>query len=421
MATETKNTKTFYNTEIPIDWTIIQLGALGTFSKGKGILKEQVISEGLPCIRYGEIYTTHDFIIKEFKSFISGDVAAESKEIKSGDILFAGSGETVEEIGKAVAYIGTAKAYAGGDVIILSTKSDVNPECLSYVLESDFVKRQKRVLGQGNSVVHIYSSDLSKLKIPLPPLPEQKAIAKVLSTADAAIHTTEKLIAQKELRKKWLMQQLLKGEVRLKNFDNQEWNQYTLGDLYQHKRGQLLSKEKLSPLGKFKCVLYGELFTTYAEVIDEVVNRTDFEEGTPSKFGDLLMPGSTTTTGIDLTVTTAILEDDVLLGGDINIFRMKNNLTDPVFMSYFLTHTQKRQLLRMPQGITIIHLYGSDLLGIKFKIPSIEEQKAIAQVLQAADTEIKLLKTKTDKLREKKKGLMQVLLTGKVRLKINDI
>ncbi|MCB0539455.1 MAG: hypothetical protein KDE33_18215, partial [Bacteroidetes bacterium] len=76
MATETKNTKTFYNTEIPIDWTIIQLGALGTFSKGKGILKEQVISEGLPCIRYGEIYTTHDFIIKEFKSFISGDVAA---------------------------------------------------------------------------------------------------------------------------------------------------------------------------------------------------------------------------------------------------------------------------------------------------------------------------------------------------------
>lgn len=217
------------------------------------------------------------------------------------------------------------------------------------------------------------------------------------------------------------MQQLLKGEVRLKNFDNQEWNQYTLGDLYQHKRGQLLSKEKLSPLGKFKCVLYGELFTTYAEVIDEVVNRTDFEEGTPSKFGDLLMPGSTTTTGIDLTVTTAILEDDVLLGGDINIFRMKNNLTDPVFMSYFLTHTQKRQLLRMPQGITIIHLYGSDLLGIKFKIPSIEEQKAIAQVLQAADTEIKLLKTKTDKLREKKKGLMQVLLTGKVRLKINDI
>ena len=110
-----------------------------------------------------------------------------------------------------MAYIGTEKAYAGGDIIILSTKVDVNPECLSYALETDFIKRQKRVLGQGNSVVHIYSSDLSRLKIPLPPLPEQRAIARVLSTADAAIHTTEKLIAQKELRKKWLMQQLLTG------------------------------------------------------------------------------------------------------------------------------------------------------------------------------------------------------------------
>jgi type I restriction enzyme S subunit len=231
----TKNTKAFYTpkafgAEIPSDWTVMPLGALGTFSKGKGILKEQVISEGLPCVRYGEIYTTHDFIIKEFKSFIAEDVATESKEIKNGDILFAGSGETVEEIGKAVAYIGTEKAYAGGDVIILSTRKDVNPKCLSYALETDFVKRQKRVLGQGNSVVHIYPSDLSKVKIPLPPLPEQKAIAQVLSTADAAIHTTERLIAQKELRKKWLMQQLLTGKKRLKGFEG-EWKEIHIRDV----------------------------------------------------------------------------------------------------------------------------------------------------------------------------------------------
>ncbi len=90
--------------KIPSDWEVKTLGELGTFSKGKGILKEQVILEGLPCIRYGEIYTTYDFIIKDFKSFINEDVAKESNEIKKGDILFAGSGETAEEIGKAVAY-----------------------------------------------------------------------------------------------------------------------------------------------------------------------------------------------------------------------------------------------------------------------------------------------------------------------------
>jgi type I restriction enzyme, S subunit len=157
---ENNTTKPFYNTTIPSDWKVKTLGQLGTFSKGKGILKEQVISEGFPCIRYGEIYTTHDFIINEFKSFINENIAQESKEIKNGDILFAGSGETVEEIGKAVAYKGDQKAYAGGDVIILSTNREINIVCLAYALETDFAKRQKRVLGQGNSVVHIYSSDL---------------------------------------------------------------------------------------------------------------------------------------------------------------------------------------------------------------------------------------------------------------------
>ena len=67
---------------LPSDWKILPLSSLGSFSKGKGILKEQVIESGLPCIRYGEIYTTHDFILKEFKSFISENVASESKEEK---------------------------------------------------------------------------------------------------------------------------------------------------------------------------------------------------------------------------------------------------------------------------------------------------------------------------------------------------
>ncbi len=108
-------------TNIPNGWNFLPLSKLGTFSKGKGILKDQVINSGFPCIRYGEIYTKHDFIVRKFNSFISEEVAKESNKIKNGDILFAGSGETTEEIGKAVAYIGNEIAYAGGDIIILST------------------------------------------------------------------------------------------------------------------------------------------------------------------------------------------------------------------------------------------------------------------------------------------------------------
>jgi type I restriction enzyme S subunit len=416
MATETKNTKTFYNTEIPIDWTIIQLGALGTFSKGKGILKEQVISEGLPCIRYGEIYTTHDFIIKEFKSFISGDVAAESKEIKSGDILFAGSGETVEEIGKAVAYIGTAKAYAGGDVIILSTKSDVNPECLSYVLESDFVKRQKRVLGQGNSVVHIYSSDLSKVKIPLPPLFEQKAIAQVLSTADAAIHTTEKLIAQKELRKKWLMQQLLTGKKRLKGFEG-DWKEKKLSDLFDRvtRKNTEGNTTVVTISAQRGFVRQTDFFNKNiaSEITDNyfLVERGEFCYNKSYSNG---YPWGATKRLNDFekaVVTTLYI--------CFGIKDTKKTNAD-FFEQYFNANLLDKGLTKIAheggRAHGLLNVTPSDFFSLKVSVPSFEEQTAIAQVLQAADKEISLLKAKAEKLREQKKGLMQVLLTGKKRL-----
>ena len=212
------------NTTFPKDWKILPLSALGTFSKGKGILKDQVLESGLPCVRYGEIYTRHEYIIKEFHSFISKEVAEESQEIKKNVILFAGSGETLEEIGKAVAYIGSETAYAGGDVIILKLNAGIDPIYLSYALNSDFVNWQKRRFGQGHSVVHIYSSDLANLHVPCAPLPEQKKIAEILSLWDTAIEITEKLSAKKEprsvgqlqIQKRGLMQVLLTGKKRVK-------------------------------------------------------------------------------------------------------------------------------------------------------------------------------------------------------------
>lgn len=395
------------NSDIPTDWSIMQLGALGSFSKGKGILKEQVISDGLPCIRYGEIYTTHDYIIKKFKSFINKDVARESKEIKQGDILFAGSGETIEEIGKAVAYIGNDKAYAGGDVIIFSTKKEVNPECLSYALETDFVKKQKRVLGQGNSVVHIYPNDLSKVKIPLPTLPEQKAIAQVLSTADAAIHTTEKLIAQKEFRKKWLMQQLLTRKVRLKGFDG-KWKEMHLGDMFTERNETKYFNLALLSIGQSG---------VYPQ--DETIKKDTSNED-KSKYKRICSGDIGYNTMRMWQGRCALSELEGIVSPAYTVVTPRNN-ADAVFFSYlFKTPKLTHLFWRNSQGLV------DDTLNCKFKDfqkvkialpPTKEEQTAISTVLKSADNEISLLKLKAEKLREKKKGLMQQLLTGKIRVK----
>lgn len=410
----TKITKAFYNTEFPEGWSVSLLGELGTFSKGKGILKEQVISEGLPCIRYGEIYTTHDFIIKGFKSFISEDVATESKEIKNGDILFAGSGETVEEIGKAVAYVGTDKAYAGGDVIILSTKKDVNSECLSYALETDFVKRQKRVLGQGNSVVHIYSSDLSKVKIPLPPLPEQKAIARLLSTWDEAIHKTEQLITQKELRNKWLMQQLLTGKKRLKGFGTENYKKTGLDEVLIPVRIPLLPEADH---------LYGQIgIRSHGKGIFYKEKVTGKELGEKRVFwiqaGCFIL--NIVFAWEQAVAITTEAEVGMIASHRFPMYKPAEGELNLEYILYFFKSPRGKQLLEnaSPGGAGRNKTLGqTEFLSQTVSLPTINEQTAIARVLQAADNEINLLKAKADKLREQKKGLMQVLLTGKKRLK----
>lgn len=408
MNTQTQH-KTNYKSSplglIPEDWEVKTMGELGSFSKGKGITKEQLSETGFPCIRYGEIYTTHDFIIKKFKSFINESVALASKEIKKGDILFAGSGETVEEIGKAVAYLGNEKAFAGGDVIILNTK-DINVECLSYTLEIDVVKKQKRVLGQGNSVVHIYSKDLSKLKLPIPPLHEQKAIADCLSTWDKAIEKQNALITQKELSKKALMQQLLSGKKRLKGFD---------GEWMYNKLDYFIEEYKEKPKGGCEYEVFTSSKSGLMKQTDyygdnRITNREDADYNVlPPNY---LTYRSRSDDGL-FTINKNDLGSIGLISGYYPVFTIKNGNLDFMLM---YSNFYKEKLMKYSIGSSQLVLSINALKQVTFKLPLEEEQTAIANVLQCADDELQLLKKKLEQLKEQKKGLMQLLLTGKKRL-----
>lgn len=202
------------------DWKEVRLGDLGSFSKGKGITKSQLVEIGFPAIRYGELYTQHNIFIKKFKSYINQETARYSNQIKQNDILFAGSGETLNEIGKCATYLGDEIVYAGGDIIILSPNPDIDSLYLSYSLNSDIVLRQRRKLGQGHSVVHIYSSGLETLKIRLPIFLKQTKIANILSSADKEIELLEKQLDKLKEQKKGLMQVLLTGKIRVKYKNN---------------------------------------------------------------------------------------------------------------------------------------------------------------------------------------------------------
>jgi type I restriction enzyme, S subunit len=196
------------------EWEVKRLGDVGTFLKGSGVNKDEAQSGSLPCVRYGEIYTHHKDYIKSFNSWISPQVAATATRLKLGDLLFAGSGETKEEIGKCVALVDDCEAYAGGDTVILRA-TGISPMFMGYYCNTGPIAAQKASKGQGDAVVHISASALSSIVVKFPSLPEQTAIAAVLSDMDAELSALEARRDKTRALKQGMMQELLTGRTRL--------------------------------------------------------------------------------------------------------------------------------------------------------------------------------------------------------------
>lgn len=196
------------------NWEVRQLGDIGQFLKGRGVKKDEAQSGTLPCIRYGEIYTHHNDYIKSFNSWISPQVAATATRLKQGDLLFAGSGETKEEIGKCVAFIDDCEAYAGGDTVILRA-TGINPMFMGYYCNTAPIAAQKASKGQGDAVVHISAAALSSIVLTLPSLPEQNAIATALSSMDSELSVLDASRDKTRNIKQAMMQELLTGKTRL--------------------------------------------------------------------------------------------------------------------------------------------------------------------------------------------------------------
>ena len=403
------------NKNIPVDWQMKFLGDIGTFSKGAGITKNDLVDIGKPCVRYAELYTKFEFVIPKCISFIPEDIAKKSKQIQKGCILFAGSGETKEEIGKCAVYDNDEIAYAGGDNIIYTIK-DNYPVYLSYYLNT-LGRRQLNKLGQGDSIVHIHAEDLKKVKIPLPPLPEQEKIAEILSCWDEAIEKVSSLISLKEKQKKGLMQRLLTGKTRLPGF-TQPWKEVKLGDVCNFINGYMFKSETYVDNGKYKIITIANVqqgFLDYntTNSINELPK--DLQSNQILSIGDIVF-SMTGNVGRVCRVSTV----DCLLNQRVGKI-VEKNISKDFLYQLLLTDRFIRKMEAFAQGGAQDNLSLKDVKKYKITIPSdIAEQKAIADILSTADEEIEKLKSKLDLLKLQKKGLMQQLLTGKIRVKIKN-
>ena len=387
-------------------WETRRLGALATFRKGKGIRRTDLRKTGARCVRYGELYTRYRNYVVDPISRIPEDVAAAALRIEKGELLFAGSGETAEEIGTCVAYIGDEPAYAGGDIIVLRAPRQ-DPVYLAHLMNAPEAVHQKARMAQGNAVVHIRGDHLAEVELPLPPLPEQRAIAAVLMDVDALIGSLEALIEKKRAIKRAAMQQLLTGRTRLPGFEG-EWDTRRLGEIAAITMGQSPPSASYNVVGVGLPLIQGK-----ADISGRAtVHRT--WTSAPSKLceaGDIVLTVRAPVGAV------AIASKDACLGRGVCGLKP---LIDSRFL-YCALIPLESQWEGVGQGSTFSAADSGQVASFLVAVPSDRsEQRAIAAVLSDMDTEVAALERRLDKTRALKQGMMQQLLTGTTRLPIPD-
>ncbi|HOF67021.1 MAG TPA: restriction endonuclease subunit S [Candidatus Fermentibacter daniensis] len=203
--------------EVPEHWDIKPIGRLGFLLKGRGRSKADEIPQGKPCIRYGDLYTQHEYHINQTRAFISKESACYYTPIEYGDILFAASGETIEDIGRSAVNLINSETFCGGDVLLFRPKIEFIPRYLGYASDSPASRHQKACMGKGFTVIHIYGSQLRGLTVPIPPLPEQSTIVRYLDYVDRRIQryirAKQKLIMLLEEQKQAIIHQAVTGRI----------------------------------------------------------------------------------------------------------------------------------------------------------------------------------------------------------------
>jgi type I restriction enzyme S subunit len=394
MMTKTKNTKAFYNTEIPSDWEVIEFGEFAEVSKGKYNPME---NGNIKCLELEHL--------EQGTGAINGWTnSVEQKSIKNkfknGQVLFGKLRPYLQKY-----WLAEFDGVCSSEIWVLNSisKKCTNEFLFRIVQTNKFI--QVTNVSSGSKMPRADWEYVASFPFLLPPLPEQKAIALVLSTADAAIHTIEKLIAQKELRKKWLMQQLLTGKKRLKGFEG-EWKKIGAGEIFKSITKKGFADEELLSATQDR----GMIPRTMLE--GRVTMPTSGTEGFKLvEIGDFIISLRSFQGGLEYSYYRG------LVSPAYTVLKPKKQINDEFYKQYFKSYEFIGRLATAVIGIRDgKQISYDDFCIVKIPHPTIEEQITIAQVLQAADKEINLLKAKAEKLRELKKGMMQVLLTGKKRL-----
>lgn len=389
----------------PCDWvTDKKLKDLGTFGKGKGLPGDKMVSEGVPCVGYGDIYMKYNhFHFEEAKTFVDEKTAAESQPIQKGTLLFTGTGETAEEIGKCVCYNGEETIYAGGDIITF-VSDKVDPLFLAYQQYQNFSLRKKASFGQGHSVVHIQRDNLEKLNVAFPQsAEEQSKIAEILMKWDEAIELYETVEVELIKKRNHIIKELTSKKSN--------WKTYCLSDI-------LIERVEYSKVNNQHKVLSSTKQGLFAqsEYFDKQVASENNIGYKIIRIGDIVISPQNLWLG-NINYNNGF--EVGIVSPSYKIFQIKNGFDKTLVSTIMKLPMMLHQyVLSSEQGASIVRRnLNMDLFyQIPIFLPDLETQHKLGEIITLLDDQISLHRSQLDKIKKQHNALQQYLLNGIVRV-----
>ena len=405
------NNKNYKQTEIgriPKDWEVVELDEVVDINKESRDPTKEFPLENFLYIDIDSI-ENETGVIKRAKTIVGKDAPSRARRvIHYNDVLMS----TVRPYLKAFAIV--PKEYddqiCSTGFAVLSSKGKILPSYLLYILFSRFVISQCNKMMVGAQYPALNISQVKRLKLPLPPLSEQKKIAEILSTVDETIEKVDEAIAKTERLKKGLMQNLLTNGIGHKEFKDtelglipEEWRVVRLVeivDIFDKKRIPLSEIERSKMKGKFPyCGANGIIDYINDFIFDGKFLLLAEDGGNFKAFGQ----------------KAYLMFGKFWANNHVHVLKALSSLCSEEFLLYMLNFMDLKSWV---VGSTRKKLNQGDMKKIPIPLPPLPEQKKIAEILSTVDKRLELLKNKKEKLKRIKKGLMNDLLTGKMRVKV---
>lgn len=377
---------------IPEDWEVKRLGEVCTFHNGRAYNQKELLNQGkYRVLRVGNFFTNNSW-------YYSSLELEDDKYANDGDLLYAWSASFGPRFWKG------EKVIYHYHIWKIDSFRNISNSYLYSFLFFDASKLKKNL--QGGTMVHVTKENMENRWIPLPSLPEQQRIVSVLSLWDTAIAKQTALIEKLTLRKRGLMQQLLTGKKRLEGFEGGNF----------HRLGNYISEctRRNAGCNRVLSVTNTRGFILQEEQFDKIVASNDTSNYKVVRRGEFAYNPSRVNVG-----SLAMLNeyDEGILSPMYIVFKANENIDKTYLLQCLQSWWFRGHIPAYTQGSVRDSLSFDGLCSIKFYIPTLQEQKAISAILERADKEIDIQKQKLMAMQAQKKGLMQVLLTGKKRVK----